>query len=466
MNIGSIRALCLLALFVLSSPLLAETEREAILNHTQTATWAYYTEPNQNPAPLRWYISQLGYGSSMVGIYSLGPITNGNASWWTVGNSAASIQLTNDGNGSITANYDLDNTTSNTFVDIATNTNVTNSSIHSDRQKIQGQTVPIKWYFFQAPNGSWYIVNTPNYFSGQQILRFAQTNGKYDWKTTDTADLKAIFTNDSSGNTLINFYTNFIDLRKSRWNQEKWNINMGGSYQDFVPGCAAVAVSQLINYYLMSGFQDNWLDSMLNGVQVYPRFQGVMETYLHVGYSTQNGYDFDSSDNLVVQRFIQQVAIGLDSNFDISANGGTGVELYRGEPLENVTLTDKVRTLLRDRFRLNSFSYSVGDQENMVETYLTLLKEKYQPLLSLLMHRKDGTTGGHAVLVDGYRMSSSGKAEFKINFGWGNVSSCSDQWFSLEGNRIDMSKCSKRYNDVKVYGMVIARPNDSRPITP
>lgn len=197
---------CNCMFLILSTGAYGETEREAVINHTQNATWAYYTNETDFASVSqlsRWYISYIGNTlkgsgaeSFFGGIYSLGPITNGNAAWWTVGDIS-----TNNGHGvsaldqkklNITTIANMDLNPSDSFLDIASGLFVTNSSIHSDRQKIQGKTVPVDWYFFNAPNGNWYIVNAPGN-GGLTVLRFAEKNGNYDWIPIDVSGLNSTF---------------------------------------------------------------------------------------------------------------------------------------------------------------------------------------------------------------------------------------------------------------------------------
>lgn len=174
----------------------AQTEPTAIANTTQIASWVYYTDT----ASSRWYISPYNT-TAKVSIYSLGPITNGKASWWTVANGVAWIDSANK---SITTDNNLDTSSSDSFKDIASNTTVVNPLIHSDRQKIQGSTVPIKWYFFQASNGRWYIINNPSSDGKSTVYLFASKNNVYDWQSVDTSGLSFSVINDKITVTAAN----------------------------------------------------------------------------------------------------------------------------------------------------------------------------------------------------------------------------------------------------------------------
>ena len=193
-----------IALLLCAAPVSAATERDSILNggNAHLASWAYYTDPTACPNSCRWYISQIDSGK--VGVYSLGPIVNHLAGWWTVGQSGAVINLSGN---QVSIDSGLDSDSSNSFFDVGLQQWLSNVSIHSDRQKIQGKTVPIKWFFFQAPNGLWYIVTAPGYGgSTTEVLKFSESGGQYNWQATDTADLVPVFT-DSGGKKFVKFTT-------------------------------------------------------------------------------------------------------------------------------------------------------------------------------------------------------------------------------------------------------------------
>lgn len=189
-------------LLIFATSISAQTERESILNNgnTHVASWAYYTDPTD----VRWYISPIV--SAKVAVYSLGPMVNRQAGWWTVGQADARIDVSGN---RVSIDPNLDNDPLDSFYDVGLRQWLNNASIHSDRKKIQGTTVSIKWWFFNAPNGFWYIVNAGG--ATTQILKFSELNGQYDWKATDTADVVPEFSN--SGNTKLVRFTSFGSLR-------------------------------------------------------------------------------------------------------------------------------------------------------------------------------------------------------------------------------------------------------------
>lgn len=163
-------------------------EVEAIVNYTHRPTWVYYTDRTS----FRWYISPIDLYNTASGIYSLGPLVNGQASWWTVATEAITgSSLLN----TLTIRSIVDNLASDVFYDIGRRTNVTDPQIHRDRSLISSSTVPAKWYFFSAPNGRWYIIADPSYGSTNPpiIRRFDALNGNYNWVPVDTTGVRAIF---------------------------------------------------------------------------------------------------------------------------------------------------------------------------------------------------------------------------------------------------------------------------------
>jgi hypothetical protein len=184
----------------------ATSERDVIVNNTHLAPWAYHTTNAATVTGERWYISQL-QRSSPSGVYSLGLLVGGRAGWWTIGDRAATF---NANLALISFASNLDNDPSDTFWDAGLIRYVTNSDIHDDRRGIQGKRdVPVKWYFFEAPNGFWYIIASPAYSSVPNVQKFATKNGQYDWQTIDVSGYAAVFSPAANGSGMaISFRPN------------------------------------------------------------------------------------------------------------------------------------------------------------------------------------------------------------------------------------------------------------------
>jgi CHAP domain len=164
------------------------SETEAVLHSAQFPSWAYYTDPTE----VRWYITHVGMFQQRDDIYSLGYMVGGEAAWWTVGKDAASGSTSSR---TLTAAPRLDSDTSTTFWDAGRRVWVTDDLILDDRRRIQGATVPLKWWFFQAPNGSWYILLDPAYDGGGEpvVHRFAAKDNQYHWPKLSLPGTRTIF---------------------------------------------------------------------------------------------------------------------------------------------------------------------------------------------------------------------------------------------------------------------------------
>lgn len=160
------------------SPLLSD-EARVLLRNSHVATWAYFVSNG------RWYIAQSAPGKHDV--YSLGPLENGNAAWWRAGTTSTAVD-----NAAQTATTDPGLQawySTNAFLSRTGDTSTTkyDARIVADRERIQGTTVPVAWYFFNAPNGAWYIVNSRHW--APSVLRFGAKadNSDYDWRKIDLA---------------------------------------------------------------------------------------------------------------------------------------------------------------------------------------------------------------------------------------------------------------------------------------
>ncbi len=161
-----------------------EDERDIIKNNVNTLSWAYYLDKNQK----RWYISPTN-AYQKVNVYSLMYIKNGKAGWATVGKHVAKFDLKNE---TITIDY-IENNYDYLYYDIGWQSWNIDSIIQSDISRIRESTVSIKWWFFQASNGYWYIINKIG-----EVLRFSSkltSNGyeKYNWINIDMDNAKPIF---------------------------------------------------------------------------------------------------------------------------------------------------------------------------------------------------------------------------------------------------------------------------------
>ncbi len=150
--------------------------------------FAYYTaNSNTQDGKLRWYISATR-GSLAGYIFSLGDIETINGvekvSWREVSKSASSVNLESE---KVFIGNIADNLTYR-FQDWGLGVEKKHESIQEDIELIRNNNVNVKWWFFQAPNGSWFIIDKANH-----IYKFETKNGEYDWQQIDTSTFSMEF---------------------------------------------------------------------------------------------------------------------------------------------------------------------------------------------------------------------------------------------------------------------------------
>ena len=143
--------------------------------------FAYYTANSKTADnKLKWYISATG-GSLDGYIFSLGEIETINGvekvSWREVSSDAASIDLVAE---EVVVGAIADNP-SYTFQDWGLGVMKTNPSIQEAIELIRNSTVNVRWWFFQAPNNSWYIID-----KFDNIYKFGTLNGEYNWEVVNS----------------------------------------------------------------------------------------------------------------------------------------------------------------------------------------------------------------------------------------------------------------------------------------
>jgi hypothetical protein len=150
-------------------------EADIIKGSVQNLSWAYYKDRNSK----RWYISPVS-SNNKVDVYSLMGFKGEKNGWATVGKNVASFDLYNE---TITIDYINDNYDYR-YYDVGWREYNTDPQIQKDIEYIRNSTVDIKWWFFHASTGSWYIINK----SGT-TYRFSSKieNGQrvYDWIKID-----------------------------------------------------------------------------------------------------------------------------------------------------------------------------------------------------------------------------------------------------------------------------------------
>ncbi|MEK8021577.1 MAG: hypothetical protein VSS75_032275 [Candidatus Parabeggiatoa sp.] len=232
-----------------------------------------------------------------------------------------------------------------------------------------------------------------------------------------------------------------------------------GDMENFIPGCTAVAVGQLINYYFQQGYRKDWLEVMLEHTTVYPRVEAdtkdekgepVYEKIIfNVSEDIQpwqnkctgryNCYiDFPKKltnltgyDETRLGDFLTYVAIGLDAEF---RQDSTGTKLYIGEepypflnpqPGEDIGLVSekKLGNLLLDRFRFKSEMMEILGPLSRLDygqDYIIDSLNRGHPILISLygFFNSDGKYSGHSAIIDSYQIDN-GDFQVRFNMGWG-----------------------------------------------
>jgi subtilisin-like proprotein convertase family protein len=162
---------------------------DAIKSQENILQFMYYTANTKTAeGKSRWYISQIsGFYQGMV--LSLGPIETINgvvkAGWKEVGKDVATTDIVNS---QITIGSIVDNPSFD-YKDWGLGLNRHDPKIQEDIELIRDSMVNVKWWFFKASNGSWYIINS----TGSSIYKFGTTSGQYDWKRIDTTGKRLEF---------------------------------------------------------------------------------------------------------------------------------------------------------------------------------------------------------------------------------------------------------------------------------
>ena len=235
-------------------------------------------------------------------------------------------------------------------------------------------------------------------------------------------------------------------------------LSSASNKTQYVVGCTAVAVSQLINYWYQNGYPRNWLDVILRDVTVYPRFvdgqQVLVKTCVHSGYNTLNDRKGrDSSEpypNTIsnpnnteaenLRSFLWIVAIGLDASFH-SYQEGTFLPTYPHEPYDWVKDSrDKLQSLLVDRFRFNSKIEHTDALTRLdsEKSYIVDSINRGEPVLIEMAGSKNNCSSAncnvsHNAIIDAYKLYPNGVLFLKINFGWQSSPATSDVWYDARG---------------------------------
>jgi len=158
-------------------------EAKMIKGSVQNLSWAYYTDKKSK----RWYISPVKSTGKVV-VYSLTDFKDGKNGWGTVGENVASFNLQNE---TVSIGHIADNP-EHRYYDAGWKEWNVDAKIQKDIEYIRNSTVNIKWWFFQASNGSWYIINK-NGDTWKFSSKVKNRERVYDWIKIDMGGAKPTF---------------------------------------------------------------------------------------------------------------------------------------------------------------------------------------------------------------------------------------------------------------------------------
>jgi len=175
-------------------------EAKMIKGSVQNLSWAYYTDKKSK----RWYISPVKSTGKVV-VYSLTDFKDGKNGWGTVGENVASFNLQNE---TVSIGYIADNP-EHRYYDAGWKEWNVDAKIQKDIEYIRNSTVNIKWWFFQASNGSWYIINK-NGDTWKFSSKVENRKTEYDWINVGMGGAKPNFFTDNGVKKLRFPYTGII----------------------------------------------------------------------------------------------------------------------------------------------------------------------------------------------------------------------------------------------------------------
>ena len=179
--------LLLLFLVILGNSLYAQTDAEAITSGDNKIEWAYYFKKDSQESP-RWFISSTVDKSDTIDVYSLMPIKDGKPGWARVSKDVATLDL----EGSSISIATIEDNPTFEYYDAGWGEKTTDPKIQDDIELIRNSSVDIRWWFFKASNGSWYIIN-----KNGTVHKFASKDGQYDWQEIDMGEYTPEFYVDS-----------------------------------------------------------------------------------------------------------------------------------------------------------------------------------------------------------------------------------------------------------------------------
>jgi len=350
-----------------------DNEVNAITSFENKLSWAYYRDKSQS----RWYISYTDI-SNKVDIYSLMAIKNGLAGWATVGKNVASVNLDNK---NIIVDYIADNI-SNTYHDVGWNEVITDPIIQKDIEMIRNSTVNVEWWFFQASNGFWYIINKEGF-----VYKFASKDGLYDWIRIDMGNYKPIFKIENSEMKVSFTETPFI--LNSPINESANFPKVGCNFSDILEGnqyyTYAIALCQS-NIDLgtqesnFNKFEPNRLATWAEILKIAnlskdynamtykcteTKYNNLDKSQCHLDYALNLGFQYSANENItlgIVARYIFKLFYDKELSETEAINllvqqnifNGTNENMTRGEVAKLILTVAGIHRLEDEKNLLNT----------------------------------------------------------------------------------------------------------------
>lgn len=156
-----------------------QSEIGSLYNQSHTTVWAYYTDPTG-----KWFISDY-LGTT----YALGRNSRGHVAWIAIANQGA-VATIDFNNKKVSLRADTATRTPNdSYLAISlvygeVQETVRGGTAREFANLINGNTLDLKWYFFQVPStGQWYIVQITGANSAIYRLKLNASQNQYDWQS-------------------------------------------------------------------------------------------------------------------------------------------------------------------------------------------------------------------------------------------------------------------------------------------
>jgi murein DD-endopeptidase MepM/ murein hydrolase activator NlpD len=317
-------------------------EISSLLSTSHVTSWAYFAVVHNGQT--LWYIA-----NSQGYTYLLDAIKNGNVGWGEIagGQPVATLDFYN--NLVFIRNDAASKTSRNAYYIEGIKEWAYNSTAYDYASLINGKTLYIAWYFFLAPNGYWYIVNSQT-SQGTEVYRLAlnSTGTNYDWQGIDTRNWttqffqqnsvwKVKFTNGSGNsnsdtgcqavlsNSASTLCWLFDKVDKDKWNlssgygvgqgdhhgddyyADDWNLNSGGD-TDLGKNLYSATAGKVIFAGVSEGISDT---SEYYGKQVIVQSNNDFA----IRYTHLNSISVNVGDNVYAGTFIGTIGkTGLPPN--------------------------------------------------------------------------------------------------------------------------------------------------------